>query len=180
MSEDLIVFLIAISIILTVVGAVSLACKIISKYDEKQFEKIGDIVKEINIDEMVIEKLDRYVDIKMMSGDKFKEIDMQEYESINDPMKKGSYRIHRKAIESEHHYSKGNGYVMHKGSKIKVKIHGDENMNVVKIIDDESTKSLEKLLNIERIHYILWDFRDNTVSVDYHHSWTEDTYKLER
>lgn len=180
MSEDLIVFLIAISIILAVVGAVSLACKIINKYDEKQFEKIGDIVKEINIDEMVIEKLERYVNIKMMSGDKFEEIDMKEYESINDPMKKGSYRIHRKAIESEYHYSKGNGYVIHKGSKMKVKIHGDEDMNVVKIIDDESTKSLEKLLNIEKIHYILWDFRDNTVSVDYHHSWTEDTYNLER
>lgn len=180
MSEDLITCLISVGIILVLIGVGTLIVKLVSKYDEKQFEEVGNIVKGINIDDMVIEKFDRHVDIKMMSGDKFEEIGMEEYESINDPMKKGSYRIHRKAIESEHHYSKGNGYVMHKGSKIKVKIHGDENMNVVKIIDDESTKSLEKLLNIERIHYILWDFRDNTVSVDYHHSWTEDTYKLER
>lgn len=180
MSEELITCLISMGIMIVLIGIGVLIVKVVSMYDEKQFEEVGNIVKEINIDEMVIEKLDRYVDIKMMSGDKFEEIDMKEYESINDPMKKGSYRIHRKAIESEHHYSKGNGYVIHKGSKMKVKIQGDEDMNVVKIIDDESTKSLEELLNIERIHYILWDFRDNTVSVDYHHSWTEDTYKLER
>lgn len=180
MSEDLIVFLIAISIILTVVGAVSLACKIISKYDEKQFEKIGDIVKEININEMVTERFEKFVDIKMMSGDKFNEIDMEEYNSINDPLKNGSYRIHRQAIESEYHYSKGYGYIMHNGKKLKVTIYGDEDTSIKKIVDNEKSEYLSELLGIENIHYIVWDFRDDTISLDYHGRWSQDTYNLER
>lgn len=180
MSEELIRCLIGTGIILTVIGVVTLVVNLISKYDEKRLEKVGSIIKDINIDEMIIEKFDRYVDIKMMSGDEFEEIDMQEYESINDPMKKGSYRIHRKAIVSEYHYSKGHGYVTYNGNKMKVTIHGDEDMNITKIVDDEKRKYLEELLHIKDIRYILWDFRGNTISISYYSSWTEDTFKLER
>ncbi len=180
MSEDLIVFLTALGIILSLIGAVILASNLIRKYDEKRLEKVGSIIKDINIDGMIIEKFDKFVDIKMMSGDEFEKIDMQEYESINDPMKKGSYRIHRRAIESERHYSMGNGYVIHNGKKMKLTIYGDENMNITKIVDDEKSKYLNELLHIKNIRYILWDFRNNRISISYYSSWTEDTFKLER
>lgn len=180
MSEELIACLIGTGIILIVIGAWTLIVNLYSKYDEKRLEKVGSIIKDINIDEMIIEKFDRYVDIKMMSGDEFEEIDMQEYESINDPMKKGSYRIHRQAIESEYHYSIGYGYIMHNGKKMKVTIHGDEDMNIKKIVDDEKRKYLDELLHINDIRYILWDFRDNTISISYYSSWSTDTFKLER
>lgn len=180
MSEELIGCLIGTAIILTVIGAGVLVVKLFSKYDKKRLEKVGSIIKDINIDEMIIEKFDRYVDIKMMSGDEFEEIDMQEYETINDPLKNGSYRIHRQAIESEYHYSKGYGYIMHNGKKLRVTIHGDEDMNIKKIVDNEKRQYLNELLHINDIRYILWDFRDNTISISYYSSWSTDTFKLER
>lgn len=180
MSEDLIEFLIVLGVILTVIGSAFLIVNLSNKYDEKRLEKVGSIIKDINIDEMIIEKFDKFVDIKMMSGDEFEEIDMKEYESINDPMKKGSYRIHRKAIESERHYSKGYGYIMYNGDKMKLMIYGDEDMNITKVVDDEKSKYLNELLHIKNIRYILWDFRNNRISISYYSSWTEDTFKLER
>lgn len=180
MSEELMGCLIGTAIILTVIGVGVLVVKLFSKYDKKRLEKVGSIIKDINIDEIIIEKFDKFVDIKMMSGDEFEEIDMKEYESINDPMKKGSYRIHRRAIESERHYSMGNGYLIHNGKRMKLTIYGDENMNITKIVDDEKSKYLDELLHIKHIRYILWDYRYNTISISYYSSWTEDTFKLER
>lgn len=71
MSEELIKFLIALGIMLTAIGAWTLVVSLISKYDEKRLEKVGSIIKDIDIDEMIIEKFDKFVDIKMMSGDEF-------------------------------------------------------------------------------------------------------------
>lgn len=180
MGEELTTFLIVVGVILTVVGLAILIVNLSNKYDEKRLEKVGSIIKDIDIDEMIIEKFDKFVDIKMMSGDEFEKIDMKEYESINDPMKKGSYRIHRRAIESERHYSVGNGYLIHNGKKMKLTIYGDEDMNITKIVDDEKSKYLDELLHIKNIRYILWDFRQNRISISYYSSWTEDTFKLER
>lgn len=180
MREELTTFLIVIGIFVVLFGGIYLIVKQIIKNEEKANKIKRDIIKGINIDNMVIEKLERFVNIKMMSGDKFDEIDMEEYNSINDPLKNGSYRIHRQAIESEYHYSKGYGYIMHNEKKMKLTIYGDENMNITKVVDDEKSKYLNELLNIEDIRFILWDFRDDTITVDYHDRWIQDTYNLER
>lgn len=179
MSEELTTFFIVIGIFIVLFGAIYLIVRQIIKSEEKANKKKGEIVKGINIDDMVTERFEKFVDIKMMSGDKFDEIDMEEYNSINDPLKNGSYRIHRQAIESEYHYSKGDGYIMHNGKKLKVTLYGDEDMNITKVVDNEKSKYLNELLNIEDIRYILWDFRDNTITVNYHDRWLTDTYKLE-
>lgn len=180
MREELTTFLIVIGIFVVLFGGIYLIVKQIIKNEEKANKIKRDIIKGINIDNMVIEKLERFVNIKMMSGDKFDEIDMEEYNSINDPLKNGSYRIHRQAIESEYHYSKGYGYIMHNEKKMKLTIYGDENMNITKVVDDEKTEYLNELLGIENLHYIVWDFRDDTISLDYHGRWSQDTYNIER
>lgn len=180
MREELTTFLIVIGIFVVLFGGIYLIVKQMIKSEEKTNKIKRDIIMGININEMVTERFERFVDIKMMSGDEFEEIDMEEYNSINDPLKNGSYRIHRQAIESEYHYSKGYGYITHNGKKLKVTIYGDEDMSIKKIVDNETTKSLEELLNIENIHYIVWDFRDDTISLDYHGRWSQDTYNLVR
>lgn len=180
MSEVLTTFLITAGIFAVLFGGIYLIAKQMIKSEEKTNKIKRDIIMGINIDNMVTERFERFVDIKMMSGDKFNEIDMEEYNSINDPLKNGSYRIHRQAIESEYHYSKGYGYITHNGKKLKVTIYGDEDMNITKVVDDEKTECLNELLGIENIRFILWDFRDDTITVDYHWCWTQDTYNLER
>src|SRR5699024_7545666 len=94
---------------------------IVDKRDKKKRLNKTRRLSQLTLSDLHIEEFNKYVDITMMSGDIFKNIDMEEYESINDPMKKGSYRIHRKAIESERHHSIGKGYFELDGNKVKVK-----------------------------------------------------------
>lgn len=93
-------------------------------YNRKKWRQ--DIANTIKFEDIVIKEFVNYVNIKTVSGDVFKKITMEEYDTIDDPMKTGSYRIHRKAIESEYHFSEGAGYLNIDGKQLKVIIHGDE------------------------------------------------------
>ncbi|QYG30050.1 hypothetical protein K0O13_08040 [Mammaliicoccus sciuri] len=131
----------------------------------------------LTLSDLHIEKFNKYVDLKMMSGDSFYNVDMEEYESINDPMKKGSYRIHRGAIESEEHHSLGKGYFIFDGKRMNVKIYGDEDKNIIvlKAFRDSS-------LEITGFNTLTWNFRNEPYKLvaGNTHRFTTYEFKIEK
>lgn len=142
-----------------IIGAVIGVLVVILIYDihskKKKLNKLRKLSL-LTLSDLHIEKFNKYVDLKMMSGDSFYNIDMEEYESINDPMKKGSYRIHRRAIESEEHHSLGKGYFIFEGKRINVKIYGDEHKDIIglKAYRDSSLK-------ITGFNILTWNYRND-------------------
>ena len=171
MSEDLII---AISISILIILIISLI--IVDKRDKKKRLNKTRRLSQLTLSDLHIEEFNKYVDITMMSGDIFKNIDMEEYESINDPMKKGSYRIHRKAIESERHHSIGKGYFELDGNKVKVKVYGDENKNINWL--ETNSKSKE----ITGCNRVIWDYdkKQPIMSTQDYSSWSFYEFEIEK
>lgn len=146
------------------------------KQDKKK--KLNKLRKlsHLTLSDLHIKEFNKYVDITMMSGDTFKNIDMEEYESINDPMKKGSHRIHRRAIESERHHSLGKGYFELEGMKINVKIYGDENKNINWL---ETNSKSKKITGCNRV---TWDYdnRQPIMSTEDYSSWTYYDFEIKK
>lgn len=170
-AEDLVIT------VLISLSTISVICLIVyDKRDKKKRLNKTRRLSQLTLSDLHIEELTKYVNIKMMSGDIFKKVEMEEYESINDPMKKGSYRIHRKAIESERHYSYGKGYFELDGIKINVKIYGDENKNINWL--ETNSKSKE----ITGCNRVTWDYdkRQPIMSTEDYSSWTYYEFEIEK
>lgn len=154
--EEKIMFSMSIILLLILVFAIIDG----KKQSKLKYEFFKDICK-FDLEDFTIEKFNKLVNIKMQSGDVFRNVTMDEYMTIHNPFKKGSYRIYRDKIESEYHFSKGEGYFVYKGSKYKVSIYGDENLSIKKI--EFINKADYKDVKLEDV---IWDFKDGkTVEV---------------
>ena len=169
MSEGLIV-----SILCSILVILLIILIIVDKQEKKKkLDKLRKL-SYLNLSDLHIEEFDKYVNITMMSGDTFKNIDMEEYESINDPMKKGSYRIHRKAIESERHHSLGKGYFNFDGDKVEVVIYGDENKNILEL--DARGDKIRETLGFD---ILLWNYRKEPYQLSAEYYARFENYKIE-
>lgn len=172
MSEDLTIGIIFGSLIMILI-IILIVSTIYDKRDKNiKLNKLRKL-SYFTLSDLHIEEFNKYVDITMMSGDTFKNIDMEEYETINDPMKKGSYRIHRKAIESERHHSLGKGYFNFDGGKVEVIIYGDENKNILEL--DARGDIIRETIGFDILN---WDYREPyELSAEYYARF--ENYKIE-
>ena len=128
MEEQILIMWFTICVLFLIIAFFS------SSKNKREIDAIMEDLSKVKFEGL---ELERFVNIKMQSGEVFRDVTMEEYESINDPMKKGSYRIHRNAIESEFHFTKGTGSFEFEGKNINVKAYGDENGNIEEVYTTE-------------------------------------------
>lgn len=173
MSEDLIAKII-LAIIISILIILLISLIIVDKQDKKKKLSKLSRLSYLTLSDLHIEEFNKYVNITMMSGDIFKNIGMEEYESINDPMKKDSYRIHRKAIESERHHSLGKGYFNFDGGKVEVVIYGDENKNILEV--DARGDTIRETLGFD---ILIWNYRRKPYQLSAEYYARFENYKIE-
>ncbi|MDK1672824.1 hypothetical protein QOK74_08060 [Staphylococcus saprophyticus] len=175
MTDDIITPIVISLVIILLISLIYITIKEKRELNNnlKRLERLSNLT----LSDLHIEKFDKYVDIKMVSGDSFENVSMEEYESINDPMKQGSYRIHRRAIESERHHSLGAGYFEFEGMRINVTIYGDENKNIWKLKDNHSSNFMRENFGFP---YISWNYTSDRQELSVWQDWSEYSFPIKK